>query len=225
MIDKEKLAGMIDHTILKSDTSEKDIRKLCDQAIYHNFWSVCINPSYISLASNLLFNSKVKVTSVVGFPLGASTSEIKIHEAKKAFEDGADEIDMVWNLGEFKSENYEYVTREIESIVDVANSFGDKKIKVIIESGLLDKEEKILACKFVKSSGADFVKTSTGFSAKGASTEDVRLLRSIVGKKFGVKASGGIKTYEMALKMIKAGANRIGTSSGVKILQELSSSE
>jgi deoxyribose-phosphate aldolase len=225
MIEKEKLAGMIDHTILKSDTSEKDIRKICDQAIYHNFWSVCLNPSNISLASNLLRNSKVKVTSVVGFPLGASTSEIKIHEAKKAFEDGADEIDMVWNLGEFKSENYEYVTREIESIVDVANSFGDKKVKVIIESGLLNKKEKILACKLVKSSGADFVKTSTGFSGKGANIEDVRLFRNIVGEEFGVKASGGIKTYEMVLKMIKAGANRIGTSSGVKILLELSNFE
>lgn len=220
MIEKIKLARLIDHTILKPDSNTQDIKRFCQEAITNRFWSVCVNPDYVSYASKLVGNSNVRISSVVGFPFGANTGEVKLHEAKKAIEDGADEIDMVWNLGAFKSGNFESVRREIEDIVDLGKNYGNIIIKVIIETGLLDFKEKKIACKLVVESGADFVKTSTGFNAQGACIKDVKLLRKIVGTSFGVKASGGIRTYEQAVKMVEAGANRIGTSSGVQIIEE-----
>ncbi|MBT8171312.1 deoxyribose-phosphate aldolase [Candidatus Bathyarchaeota archaeon] len=217
---KENLARLIDHTILKPNSNIKDIERFCQEAIENKFWSVCINPDYVSLASKLVANSNVRVSSVVGFPFGANTSEVKLHEAKKAIEDGANEIDMVMNLGAFKSGNYENVKGEIEEIIDVAKNYGNIITKVIIETGFLNFKEKIVACKLVVKSGADFVKTSTGFNTQGATIKDVKLLRKIAGASFGVKASGGIRTYDQALKMVEAGANRIGTSSGVQIIKE-----
>jgi len=221
MMSKEELAGLIDHTLLKPHASEDEVRRICQEAINYGFWSVCINPSYVSFASHFVRNECVKVCSVMGFPFGANTLEVKIHEAKKAIQDGANEIDMVINLGALKSGNYEIVKREIESVVEQGKRQGDTIIKVIIETGLLSEKEKVLACELVKESGADFVKTSTGFNVSGATVSDVELLRDIVGSDFGVKASGGIRTYNDALKMIGAGANRIGTSSGVAIISEI----
>jgi deoxyribose-phosphate aldolase len=221
MIGKFELAGLIDHTILKPYSSEHDIERLCQEAIEYGFWSVCVNPSYVSLASHFVRNTKVKVCSVLGFPFGANTLEVKVYEAKKAIQDGADEIDMVINLGALRSGKYEIVKNEIEKVVEQGKSQRNTIIKVIIETGLLTEKEKILACELVKKSEADFVKTSTGFNALGATVTDVELLRKIVGPDFGVKASGGIRTLNDALKLIEAGANRIGTSSGVAIIKEM----
>ena len=221
MLEKFELAGLIDHTILKPYSSEHDIERICQEAIEYGFWSVCVNPSYVSLASHFAKNTKVKVCSVLGFPFGANTLEVKIHEAKKAIQDGANEIDMVINLGALRSGKYEIVKNEIEKVVEQGKSQSNTIIKVIIETGLLNEKDKILACELVKKSGADFVKTSTGFNAPGATISDVKLLRKIVGPDFGVKASGGIKTLHDALRLIDAGANRIGTSSGVAIIKEM----
>ena len=220
MIRKIEFANLIDHTLLKPYSSEDDIKRICQEAIEYGFWSVCVNPSYVSLASHCVSNTSVKVCSVLGFPFGANTLEVKIHEAKKAIQDGANEIDMVINLGALRSGKYEIVKDEIEKVVNQGKNQKNTIIKVIIETGLLTQKEKVLACQIVKESGADFVKTSTGFNAPGATVKDVKLLRKIVGPDFGVKASGGIRTYSDTLKMIKAGANRIGTSSGVAILNE-----
>jgi deoxyribose-phosphate aldolase len=221
MIGKIELAGLIDHTLLKPYISEDDIERICQEAIKYGFWSICVNPNYVSLASHFVRNTNVKVCSVLGFPFGANTLEVKIHEAKKAIQDGANEIDMVINLGALRSGKYEIVKNEIKKVVEQGKSQRNTIIKVIIETGLLTEKEKILACNFVKESGADFVKTSTGFNAPGATIPDVKLLRKIVGPDFGVKASGGIRTLNDTLKLIEAGANRIGTSSGVTILNEI----
>lgn len=221
MIGKKELAGLIDHTLLKPYSSECDIERICQEAKEYGFCSVCINPSYVSLASQFVRNTKVKVCSVLGFPFGANTLEVKIHEAKKAIQDGANEIDMVINLGALRSGKYEIVKNEIEKVVAQGKNQRNTIIKVIIETGLLTEKEKILVCQLVKQSGADFVKTSTGFNASGATVSDVKLLRNIVGPDFGVKASGGIRTLNDTLKLIEAGANRIGTSSGVAILKEM----
>ena len=215
------MARLIDHTLLKPQTTRDEIKQLCQEAIDNRFWYVCVNPGYVSAASRFVKNNNVKVCGVVGFPFGANTPEVKIHEAKKAIQDGADEIDMVIDLGALKSGDHEVVKHEIESIVKQGKRQGDTIIKVIIETGLLNENEKVAACKLVKNSGANFVKTSTGFNAQGATVHDVELLRNIVGQHFGVKASGGIRTYSDALRMIEAGANRIGTSSGVKIIREI----
>ena len=220
MITREKIASLIDQTLLKPDATKDDIRRLCREAMDYGFWSICINPSYIPLAASILQDTEIKICSVVGFPLGANTPEAKAFEAEKALRDGANEIDMVINLGALKSGDYELVKRDIRSVVEQGIRFQRGIIvKVIIETGLLIDSEKALACKVVKESGANFVKTSTGINSRGATVQDVEFIRRLVGPEFGVKASGGIRTYEDAIKLIEAGANRIGTSSGVSIIK------
>jgi deoxyribose-phosphate aldolase len=217
---KEQLAKLIDHTCLKPNATKEDIRHLCIEAKNFGFWSVCVNPANVSLANKLLEGTDVKICCVVGFPLGANTSEVKAFEAKKAIDDGANEVDMVFNIGAFKSGDYNFVKNDIFEVVQCAKSRKNVIVKVIIETGLLTEEEKVIASRLTMESGADFVKTSTGFNASGATVQDVELIRRIVGPNFGVKASGGIKKYSDALKLVKAGANRIGTSSGVAIIGE-----
>ena len=220
MITKEKMASLIDQTLLKPDATKNDIRRLCQEAMNYGFWSVCVNPSYISLAATILRDTEVKICSVVGFPLGANTPEVKALEAEKALRDGANEIDMVINLGALKSGDYELVKRDITYVVKQGIRFQrDTIVKVIIETGLLSDNEKALACQVVKESGANFVKTSTGINTRGATVQDVKFIRKLVGPDFGVKASGGIRTYGEAVKLIEAGANRIGTSSGISIIK------
>ena len=221
MVTKKQLAKLIDHTLLKPDTTKDDIIRLCEEAKKYGFWSVCVNPAYVSLAAEILTGTDVRVCSVVGFPLGANVSEVKEIEAEKAVSNGASEIDMVMNIGALKSHNYELVKRDIRKVVEHARAIRKNiVIKVIIETGLLTEDEKVLACRFVKDEGADFVKTSTGFSSSGATIHDVKLLRNTVGPNFGVKASGGIRTYHYAIELVEAGANRIGTGSGVVIIEE-----
>ena len=220
MVTKEQLAKLIDHTLLKPNATQDEIKRLCEEAMKHSFWSVCVNPTYVSLATDILGGTEVKVCSVVGFPLGANTPEIKALEAEKATKDGASEIDMVINIGALKSRDYEIVKRDIREVVEHAKARKDIVVKVIIETGLLTEEEKVIASRLVKESGADFVKTSTGFNAPGANVHDVKLIRETVGPDFGLKASGGIRTYRDAVKLIEAGANRIGTSSGIAIVGE-----
>jgi len=212
------IARYIDHTNLKPYATKEDIIKLCEEAKEHNFYAVCVNPYRVKLAKEQLKETDIKVASVIGFPLGATPTEVKVFEAKKALEDGADELDMVINIGALKDKDYEYVKKDIAEVVKVAHEKG-AIVKVIIETCYLTDEEKEIACKLAMEAGADFVKTSTGFGSGGATVEDVRLMRKVVGDKLGVKAAGGIRTYEKAIAMIEAGANRIGTSSGVKIVE------
>jgi deoxyribose-phosphate aldolase len=220
MVDRIDIARYIDHTNLKPYATADDIKKLCDEAVEYNFYAVCVNPYRVKLAKDYLKekNADVKVASVIGFPLGATPTEVKVFEARKALEDGADELDMVINIGALKDRDYEYVKNDIAEVVKVAHEKG-AKVKVIIETCYLTEEEKVKACELAKEAGADFVKTSTGFGTGGATIEDVRLMRKVVGPEMGVKAAGGIRTYEQALAMIEAGATRIGTSSGVKIVE------
>ena len=212
----QNINRLIDHTILKPEASIDDIRKLCIEAKEYNFYSVCVNSAYVNVAYNFLLHSDVKVCSVVGFPLGAMIKEAKAYEAKFAVDSGAEEIDMVINIGLLKSGKIDLFERDIKKVREACKA---SVLKVIIETCLLDDKEKILACKIAKEYGADFVKTSTGFSTGGATEHDVELMRKTVGDKIGVKASGGIKTYEDAVKMINAGANRLGTSSGIAIMK------
>ena len=212
----QNINRLIDHTILKPEASIDDIRKLCIEAKEYNFYSVCVNSAYVNVAYNFLLHSDVKVCSVVGFPLGAMIKEAKAYEAKFAVDSGAEEIDMVINIGLLKSGKIDLFERDIKKVREACKA---SVLKVIIETCLLDDKEKILACKIAKEYGADFVKTSTGFSTGGATEHDVELMRKTVGDKIGVKASGGIKTYEDAIKMINAGANRLGTSSGIAIMK------
>jgi deoxyribose-phosphate aldolase len=212
------IARYIDHTNLKPYATKEDIIKLCEEAKEHNFYAVCVNPYRVKLAKEQLKETDIKVASVIGFPLGATPTEVKVFEAKKALEDGADELDVVINIGALKDKDYEYVKKDIAEVVKVAHEKG-AIVKVIIETCYLTNEEKEIACKLAMEAGADFVKTSTGFGSEGATVEDVRLMRNVVGDKLGVKAAGGIRTYEKAIAMIEAGANRIGTSSGVKIVE------
>lgn len=208
---------LIDHTALKPNTTKDEILKLLDEAKSYDFASVCVNPCWIELAHQELKNTDVKVCTVIGFPLGANTTEVKVFEAKDAIEKGAQEIDMVINVAMLKDKEYDYVENEIQKIVEVAK---DKAlVKVIIEACLLTDEEKIKACELSQKAGADFVKTSTGFSTGGATVHDVALMRKTVGTDMGVKASGGVHTHEEALAMIEAGATRIGASAGVKLLK------
>ncbi|MEK5268789.1 deoxyribose-phosphate aldolase [Weizmannia sp. FSL W8-0401] len=211
------LAAYIDHTLLKPEATEKDILKLTAEAAQYHFASVCIHPYWVKLAARELAGTGVKVCTVIGFPLGATTAETKAFETKKAIGDGADEIDMVINIGALKSGNTEAVEADIRAVVEAAQG---KLVKVIIETCLLTNEEKELACRLSVKAGAHFVKTSTGFSTGGATVEDVKLMRQTVGDKAGVKASGGIHTKAEAEAMIEAGATRIGASSGVKIVSE-----
>lgn len=214
-IASDKIASMIDHTILKADAKESDIIKLCKEAKEYSFCSVCVNSCYVPLAVSLLKGDDVKVCSVVGFPLGAMISEAKAFEAKTAIDCGADEIDMVINIGFVKSGKYELVEKDI---LEVRNATRGKVLKVIIETCLLTDDEKINVCLIAKKVGADFVKTSTGFSIAGATYEDVALMRKTVGDSMGVKASGGVRTIQDAIKMIEAGATRLGTSNGIAIV-------
>jgi len=214
-IPKKEIAKYIDHTLLKPDANIKDIEKLCNEADNYNFASVCVNPHYIKYCAEKLKDSAVKVVSVIGFPLGANTTEIKKAEVIQAVKDGADELDMVINIGSLKSGDYENVSQDIKSVVEVAEG---KCVKVIIETCLLTESEKIKACELSKKAGANFVKTSTGFSSNGATIEDVKLMKKVVGEKMQVKASGGIHSYEEAIAMIEAGASRLGASAGVKII-------
>ncbi len=219
-ISRRQLAKTIDHTLVKPIATRNDVEKLCGEAKKHGFCCVCVNPTYISLAAQLLKETDVKVCSTVGFPFGVNLPEVKAFEAWRAVENGAREIDMVINLGALKSKDYEAVRRDIEAVVDVKRSRGDVAVKVIIETGLLTDEEKVLTCKIAKEAGADFVKTSTGLFG-GATVKDIQLMRETVGKDMGVKAAGGIRTLKDALAMIRAGANRIGTSTAVAIIEEL----
>jgi deoxyribose-phosphate aldolase len=214
----QSLARYIDHTLLKPDATARDIEQLCREAMEHHFWSVCVNGSRVAQAYALVENSGVKVACTVGFPLGAMTSDAKRLEVEAAVDDGAQEIDVVLNLGRLKDGDDAYVLRELRDIVEAAD---ERTVKVIFETCLLSREEKIRACKLVVESGAHFVKTSTGFSTAGATTHDVQLMRECVGADFGVKASGGIRDATVALGMIQAGATRLGTSSGVAILKGL----
>lgn len=207
---------MIDHTILKADAKEADVLRIIEEAKQHHFYSVCINPTWVSLASKELKDESVAVCTVIGFPLGANTSATKAFETKNAIENGANEVDMVINIGALKSKQYDAVKADIQAVVDAAK---DKAlVKVIIEISLLSDEEIIKACELAKAAGADFVKTSTGFSTGGATVEAVKIMRATVGPDMGVKASGGIHNAEEALAMVEAGASRIGTSAGVSIV-------
>jgi deoxyribose-phosphate aldolase len=212
------IAKMIDHSLLKPDATRVQIEQLCKDGEKYNFATVCVNPFWVKLCKELLAGSTVKICTVSGFPLGTSKPEVKAKEAELAIKDGADEIDMVMNIGAFKSGDFKLVEEEIRAVRSAMGN--DKILKVIIEAGLLTNEEKVKATEIVKSCGADFVKTSTGFGYGGATVEDVKLLRKIAGDNMGVKASGGIRDYQTAKSLIEAGANRIGTSSGVKIVEE-----
>jgi len=217
-MNKKDLAKYIDHTALKSTTNKVEIEKLCSEAKQYNFMSVCINPCFVKLCKKLLEGTEVKVCTVVGFPLGCNKSETKAFEAQKAMEDGATELDMVINVGKIKDNDWAYVENDIRQVVEVAKK-GNALIKVILETCLLTNEEKVKACETVKKAGANFVKTSTGFSTGGATVEDIALMRKTVGENFGVKASGGIRDYGKAIEMINAGATRIGASAGIAIVE------
>jgi deoxyribose-phosphate aldolase len=212
------LAGYIDHTLLKPEASLNDIEKLCAEARGYNFHAVCVNSSWVPQARHFLDGCDVKVATVVGFPLGATDSDTKRFETEAAIDNDAQEIDVVINIGRLKDGNDEYVLRELRDVVEAA---AERPVKVIIETGLLSRDEKVRACRIVLEAGAQFVKTSTGFSAGGATIADVKLLRAIVGNDFGVKAAGGIRDTQTALAMIEAGATRLGTSSGIAIVESL----
>ncbi len=206
---------LIDHTLLKQDATPEQIVKLCEEAKEYDFMSVCVNPAYVPLAAECLRGSNVKVCTVIGFPLGMNLTRTKVDEAKLCIAQGATEIDMVINVGMLKAGHDDYIREEIRLLKEVA---GKLVLKVIIETCLLTDEEKVRACKLSKEAGADFVKTSTGFSTGGATAHDVKLMRETVGPEMGVKASGGVRTHEDLLAMVEAGASRIGTSNGTKII-------
>ena len=207
---------LIDHTLLAPDATKEQIKKICDEAKQYNFASVCVNPSWIRYCKEQLKGSDVKVCTVIGFPLGTTMMASKISEAKYSLYEGADELDMVINIGRLKDHDDEYVKNEIAELKNVA---GDKVLKVIIETCLLTDEEKVRVCKLAKEAKADFVKTSTGFSKGGATVADIKLMRETVGPEMGVKASGGVKTKEDLIAMVEAGATRIGTSHGVDLVK------
>lgn len=210
-----KYNKFIDNTILKADATIEDIKRLCEESKIYDFKSVCINPCFIKAAKEFLKGSDVLICTVIGFPLGSMTTEAKVFEAMDAVKKGADEVDMVINISMLKDKQYDYVKTEIEQI---KGAVGKKVLKVIIECCLLTDEEKVIACKLAKEAGADFVKTSTGFSKWGAKKEDIKLMRETVGPVMGVKAAGGVRTHEEMLEMIENGATRIGTSSGAKLM-------
>ena len=212
------IASMIDHTLLKPDATPDQVAQLCFEARKYSFASVCVNPANVKLCAELLRGSTVKVCSVIGFPLGANTPDVKVMEAQLATQQGATEIDMVINIGALKGGDLELVARDIRGVARAVHGAG-AILKVIIETALLTNDEKVTACLLAKEASADFVKTSTGFSGGGATVEDITLMRRVVGPEMGVKASGGIRTTEDAEKMVKAGATRIGASASVKIVQ------
>lgn len=218
-MEKHELAKMIDHTLLKPDTTQEMIDQLCKEAAENDFASVCVNPYWVKSSYDHLKDTNVKVCTVVGFPLGATTKEAKAYETTKSIEDGATEIDMVINIGALKSEQFDVVEQDIKAVVEAAK--GKALVKVILETGLLTNDEKVKACELSKSAGADYVKTSTGFGHGGATYEDIKLMRETVGPEMGVKASGGVRDFDGAMKMIEAGATRIGASSGIAIVNGL----
>lgn len=215
------IAKMIDHTLLKADATLEQIEKLCEEAKQYEFASVCVNPTWVKKSAEILAGTDVLVCTVIGFPLGASSSETKAFETTNAIENGATEVDMVINIGALKDGAYDVVESDIRAVVEAAK--GKALTKVIIETCLLTEEEKVKACQLSVKAGADFVKTSTGFSTGGATVEDIALMRKTVGPTIGVKASGGIRSAEDAKKMIEAGATRIGASSGIAIVKGLTS--
>ncbi|WP_288867098.1 deoxyribose-phosphate aldolase [uncultured Sneathia sp.] len=208
----------IDHTVLKATVSPKEIEKLCSEAIEYKFYSVCVNGCYVKKCSEILKNTGVKIAAVIGFPLGAMSTKAKVYEAKTCIEDGASEIDMVINVGMLKAKEYSYVEGEIRQIKE---AIGNNVLKVIIETCYLTDEEKVKACELALNANADFVKTSTGFGTGGATFEDVKLMKETVGNRAKVKASGGVRTYEDAVKYIELGAERLGTSSGINIVKKI----
>jgi deoxyribose-phosphate aldolase len=213
------VAGMIDHTLLKPDATKQDIEKLCREAAEFRFATVCVNPTWVSLCSALLRGTGVGVCSVVGFPLGATTADVKHYETRRVVFDGASEVDMVINIGALKSGDLQAVERDIAAVVGPCRE-ANVISKVIIEVALLTDEQKIAASTLAKAAGADFVKTSTGFASGGATAADVALMRRVVGAEMGVKAAGGVRDYEGLKAMVAAGATRVGASAGVKIVQE-----
>lgn len=212
---EKKWNKFIDHTILKANATKNDITKLCDEAKQYDFASVCVNPTWVSYCAKYLEDSNVNVCTVIGFPLGANTSQVKAFEAKKAIEEGADEVDMVINIGALKAGDIETVYQDIQAVVDASQGHC---VKVIIETCLLTDDEKVLACQQALKAKASFVKTSTGFSTGGATVHDVALMKKTVGDQCEVKASGGVKTFNDMVEMIEAGATRIGTSSGISLM-------
>jgi deoxyribose-phosphate aldolase len=220
----KEIAGWIDHTLLKPEATSLQIRQLCQEAVQHHFASVCINPAYVPLAFGLLKDAKEKVCTVIGFPLGAVLPEFKVYETLSCINAGATEIDMVINIGALKSESYGLALNEVKAVADTAHNQG-AIVKVILETCLLSRREKIIACLISQAAGADFVKTSTGFGTAGATIEDVALMRRVIGAGMGLKAAGGVRSYADAITMIKAGANRLGASAGVTIVQEAESAK
>lgn len=216
--DNIDFAGMIDHTLLKPDATPDQIAQLCYEARKYEFASVCVNPAHVRLCADLLRGSDAKVCTVIGFPLGASATDVKVYEAETALRDGATEIDMVINIGALKGQDHTLVSQDIQGVVEAGHRAG-AIVKVIIETALLTEEEKVTACLLAKEAGADYVKTSTGFSGGGATVEDITLMRRVVGPTMGVKASGGVRSREDAENLVKAGATRLGASAGVKIVQ------
>ncbi|MGE7807820.1 deoxyribose-phosphate aldolase [Lysinibacillus capsici] len=216
---EKNFARMIDHTLLKAEATKEQIEKLCAEAKQFNFASVCVNPTWVKRSSELLQGTDVLVCTVIGFPLGANTPAVKAFEAKDAIANGAKEVDMVINIGALKDKNYDLVQADIAAVVEAAKDSA--LVKVIIESCLLTDEEKMKACELAVAAGADYVKTSTGFSTGGATAEDIALMRKTVGPELGVKASGGVRSLEDMKKMVEAGATRIGASSGVAIMNGL----
>jgi deoxyribose-phosphate aldolase len=214
----KSFAKMIDHTLLKPEATADMIAQLCFEARKYQFASVCVNPTHVKLCAELLRDTDVKVCTVIGFPLGATATEVKVFETNNALENGATEIDMVINIGALKAGDNQLVARDIREVVTTAHAAG-ALVKVIIETALLNDEEKVVACLLAKEAGADFVKTSTGFSSGGATVHDVALMRQTVGPDLGVKAAGGIRTHEDAEQLVAAGATRLGASAGVKIIQ------
>jgi deoxyribose-phosphate aldolase len=215
---RDQLARLIDHTMLKPDAMPAEIEQLCEQALDYGFASVCVNPSYVPLAAARIGDTQIEVCTTIGFPLGATTTTAKVCEAEQALDDGATELDMVLRIGALKAGERQRVEEDIAAVAIVCHE-GGALLKVIIETALLNDEEKVLACEIAQDAGANFVKTSTGFAASGATVEDVRLMRQTVRQRVGVKAAGGIHSYEEAMAMVEAGANRIGASAGIAIVE------
>lgn len=218
-MNKQEIARLIDHTLLKPEATAAQVERLCEEARRYRFATVCINPVFVSLAAERLVGSGVEVCAVAGFPLGATTTETKVSEARRAMADGATEIDMVIHIGALKAGDHDAVRDDIAAVADACHA-GGAQLKVIIETVLLDDAEKVTACQLAQAAGADFVKTSTGFAGGGATVEDVRLMRQTVGPEMGVKAAGGVRTYADAMAMVEAGATRIGASAGVQIVEQ-----
>ncbi len=217
-VKRNQLARLIDHTMLKPDATPAEIEQMCDEALRYHFAAVCVNPSYVPMISAKLAGSEVEPATTIGFPLGATTTTAKVCEAEQALRDGATELDMVLHMGALKAGENDQVEEDIAAVAAVCHE-GGGLLKVILETALLSDEEKVLACQLARAAGADFVKTSTGFALAGATVADVRLMREVVGPDLGVKAAGGIHTYDEAMDMIEAGASRIGASAGLQIVE------